>query len=261
MTIKARRVPDSERTRTMMAALHRKWRQSSQGDATRRALLEEVPPATGFSDGGYSDFLVMNLWESDQRRIIGYEVKASRGDLKKELEDPTKNSRVRALCDEWWLLVWDEKVLAGLDVPAEWGIAMMVGEEGEKVIMTRRKPGFIRTSPEPNLPRAFVAAMLRRALEHAPAAGYVADIVEEARSRAYHAGKSAGRMEASREVWTKVWALLGDLAPMTPDTKVPGRYHRYGDEEALEASVEELRRWKAAWQFRGAAEQHDQAVA
>lgn len=248
MATKARRIPDSERTTIMRAALHSKWGKTAQGDSTRRhAVIEQVPHATGF-DTGFSDVCVMNLWQSDRYRIIGYELKASRGDLKRELAKPEKSARVRALCDEWWVLVWSNDIIKGLEdqIPAAWGIAVMRPDDDDEdttyQIRTHRKPGTMRLVPEPTLPRPFVAAMVRRALEHAPAAAYVADIVRSSTHRARWQALEEGKDKGRAEAWQHVREALGTLAVVKAgDAPTPGAWGRYSEASALEANVDLIR--------------------
>lgn len=54
--------------------------------------------------------------------IDGYEVKVSRSDLQAELTDPTKVDSWKRYCRRWWLVVPNEELLSGFDIPDDWGI-------------------------------------------------------------------------------------------------------------------------------------------
>lgn len=60
------------------------------------------------------DLLAISAWQSSKYRRVGYEVKISRSDLRRELLRPDKRAHQVALCDEFWFAV-----PAGLLTPDE----------------------------------------------------------------------------------------------------------------------------------------------
>ena len=176
------------------------------------AVLHEVPPETGWPRG-YADILALHLWPS-QMQLVGYEVKASRGDLKRELADLAKHETVARYCDAWWLVVWDrrwidgDKVLPG--IPDEWGLLAFEQDttftgprEGVGSLVVVRKA--VERQPLP-WPRKFAAAMVRRALEASVGTGLARVIENAARTRGYIEGKEDGRRKTNEDV-------LAALAP------------------------------------------------
>ena len=69
-------------------------------DPNQYVCAAEVSPRTGAWERRI-DFLVMNCYDSEQLKIQGYEIKISKSDLKRELEDPdSKESRRRVIFGE-----------------------------------------------------------------------------------------------------------------------------------------------------------------
>lgn len=121
--------------------------------------LFEVRDGAGW-DRRTADAISMNLWKSRGLTLRGFEVKVSRGDLRRELDDPAKAEGVARFCDEWWLvvpkgLVRDE----AQDVPVGWGI--MEADETKDGLRTVRPA---TRNPEPTaLTRGFMAQVLKAA--------------------------------------------------------------------------------------------------
>jgi hypothetical protein len=167
------------------------------------AVLEEVPPETGWPRG-YADVVALHLWPS-QMRLVGYEVKASRGDLKRELDDLNKHQTVARYCDAWWLVVWDrrwvdgDKALPG--IPEDWGLLAFDAKqpgtlyEGLGSLVVVRKAADRNASP---WPRTFTASLVRRALEASVGTALARVIADEALSRGTINGKSQGKHETER---------------------------------------------------------------
>lgn len=85
-------------------------------------VVPEVPNGTGSNVSRRADAIALGLWPSRGYEIHGYEVKVSRGDVRKELNDPSKADAVGRFCDYWWLVVEDLSIIDGLVVPSTWGI-------------------------------------------------------------------------------------------------------------------------------------------
>lgn len=65
------------------------------------------------------------LWvEKFTGKTVGYEIKVSRQDLIHELRQPDKCDPWKRFCDQWWLVVGDPSIIAGMEdeIPADWGI-------------------------------------------------------------------------------------------------------------------------------------------
>ena len=93
------------------------------------AVIAEVSDATGGRASRRADALAMNLWPSRGLEIRGFEIKVSRGDLKRELVDPAKAEAVGAFCHTWALAIPVGLVRASDNVPTCWGL-FEVDEKG-----------------------------------------------------------------------------------------------------------------------------------
>jgi hypothetical protein len=128
-------------------------------DGPAWVVVEELGNSTGGNVSRHADAVAIGLWPSRGYEIHGYELKASRGDVQKELNDPSKADAVGKFCDYWWLVVEDLKIIDGLVIPDAWGILY----PKNKVLRVHRKaPKRVDVTP---VHRGFVAAIVRRVCE------------------------------------------------------------------------------------------------
>ena len=205
-----RRVGDAERTAIMLDLIgvgHLAPNDTSMPPAS--VALEEVAPTTGWVQR-LADVLVLGVWKKTGQRLDGYEIKASRADLKRELADLTKHEAVAQYCDTWTLVAWDEDVVYTGDadhtlqlwpgIPESWGITVTVEVDGDRQLEVRRKPA--TRVPVP-WPRSFVCSLVRNAYQQSPGAAYLARAVSEATNHANHHAERQRRAD-----------LLGTLEPL-----------------------------------------------
>ncbi len=90
------------------------------------------------------DALAFHTWPSQRYRRIVYEVKISRGDLRRELNQPHKQDAALALSNLFYLAVPSGLDITGFDLPAAWGV----------IAVSDGKTQIIRTAPwrETSLP-------------------------------------------------------------------------------------------------------------
>lgn len=119
------------------------------------ALLWEVGTATGFDCAGWADAVVMGLWPSRGLTFTGCELKVSRSDWKKELDNPEKSEKFIRYCDSWYLVAGDASIVKPGELPDKWG---MLVAKGGKLHCEKEAP---KLSPEP-IDRKFLAAIIRR---------------------------------------------------------------------------------------------------
>lgn len=170
---------DAQRTAVMLDLLHRCYESGRDDLAPPYVVIEQVSPGTGWGASRYADVVALSTWPSRGLRLEGFEIKASRADLKRELADPGKHRAVARYCDEWSLVIWSAKMLEGLDVPADWGI-MVVDEAGEELREIRKAA---KREPDP-WPRHFVCSLVRNAHMQSPRAAFVARAVMTATKQA-----------------------------------------------------------------------------
>lgn len=109
-------------------------------DPNQYVCAAEVSPRTGAWERRI-DFLVMHCYDSEQLKIQGYEIKVSKSDLKRELEDPDKHAVFFDAIDFYWLIA-PKQVLDNIElIPPKWGIREVSrGEDGKISSRTVRKP-------------------------------------------------------------------------------------------------------------------------
>jgi hypothetical protein len=168
---------------------------TGNGMSLSHVVIEEVAPGTGWSGTSrWADVLALSVWPSKGRTLDGYEIKASRADLKKELADLSKHEALARYCNTWTLVVWDETVLIDDGIPEWWGILKTAeSADGTRELNEVRKAQ--KREPEP-WPRAFVCSLVRNAFQQSPGAAYVARACVEAARR----GRDDGRRAAEGEI-------------------------------------------------------------
>lgn len=166
--------------------------------------VQEVGLAMG---GRRADGLAMNLWKSRGLAVHGFEVKSNRTDLMRELRNPAKADQIGGLCDFWWLVVPDRKVLDGLLTPSMWGVLVKSGR-GLRAIHQAQP---INGSPGLTLPRYLACALLKRALRATDEERYM--MRAEIRDEEFERGRVSVtfRDEAAREDLSAVRERLADF--------------------------------------------------
>lgn len=122
-------------------------------------VFTEVADATSGRCSRRADALAMNMWQSRNLEFRGFEVKVDRGDLKRELEDPSKADAVGRFCDTWCLAYPAGLVRPGDNIPAAWGL-FEVNEKGGRF---RRLPMQRPRDEVSPISRVFTAAIARAA--------------------------------------------------------------------------------------------------
>lgn len=227
---------DAERTAIMLDLLHREYEGGRSDLAPPYVVIEEVAPGTGFSGPSrYADVVALSTWPSRGLKLEGFEIKASKADLRRELADPGKHHAVARYCDEWSLVVYRRSILEGLDIPPDWGLLAVDDETGEK-LETIRKPA--KRTPEP-WPRAFVCSLVRNAHMQSPRAGFIARAIREADKLARRDERHVAEVE-----------LLLTLRPLAKALGFES-WNDPGLEKLVRLAVDDLARLKSALQMQG----------
>lgn len=142
------------------------------------ALLSEVRNSTGFSgQARTADAIALSLWPSRGLTMHGFEMKAYRGDWKREKDNPEKAEEIARYCDFWWLLVTDARIVEPIsDVPENWGV-LGPNKDGTRLAVLKDA---VKLEAQP-LSRSFVAAILRNVSNATTPTARVAAKCEEAR--------------------------------------------------------------------------------
>jgi hypothetical protein len=139
------------------------------------AFLEQVGDGTGYAVNRHIDAIAMNLWPSRGLELVGFEVKVSRNDWRRELRNPSKADPVATRCDRF-VIVAPVGVVPAMEVPTAWGL-IEVSEKGQLRTVHR---GEKREDVLP-VDRRFTAAVLRRATTDGPTDQLRREIREEVR--------------------------------------------------------------------------------
>lgn len=118
----------------------------------------EVANSTGINVRRRADVICMNIWPSKGYVIHGFEIKVTRADFLHEMKDITKSEEIGQYCDYWWLATPSGLVDVN-EVPEKWGLIELT-----KGGMRIKKQAPRKDAPQ-NIPRHFMAAMLRKAHE------------------------------------------------------------------------------------------------
>lgn len=141
-------------------------------EGTEWAFLAQVRNQTGFGRNvRTADAMAFSLWPSRGLYATGYEVKVSRQDLRKELDDPSKAEEIARFCKMWFIAA-PEGVCKPDDLPLTWGLVEV--KAAGKLKWT--KPATPNDHAiEPTWP--FVCAIMRRVAESSvPMATFQAQI-------------------------------------------------------------------------------------
>lgn len=113
----------------------------------------EVGNSTGANCRRHADAVAVNAYPSKGFEVRGFEIKVSKSDLKKELENGIKSDEIARFCDYWFLVV--PKGLAdGFTLPPTWGVIEYCDSGLREKARAEKLP---RTEPT----IGFLCAMLR----------------------------------------------------------------------------------------------------
>lgn len=198
------------------------------------AMLAEVRNTVGIADViRYADAIAIDYGSMGRLRIHGFEVKLTRKDWEREMDQPEKSGPLQACCDAFWLVVPEprKKIILSteLELPSRWGL-ISVGTGGARII----EPALEREAEQP--PPGFILSALRNALR----AGQRAPDL---------AGVPIVRINRPRASSTHMTLVCGHAAPRPGGKVIPLAVPCYGcfegrpiDHEYLEAALLDLGR-------------------
>ena len=186
-------------------------------------LAYDAWEAAALKDLSYADALVISLWPSRGIWFAGVEVKVSRQDWLRELDQPTKAAEIQRYCNYWWVAAPEGIVDAG-EVPETWGLYCVSGKRAKIV-----KPA-PPLSPEP-LSIAFVASVMRNASQSQDA------VISAAKTEAYNRAAEEYGDGKKNELQQQVYEAQAKVRDAERDTQHAKRAH-----EELRHVVEEFER-------------------
>ena len=139
------------------------------------AFFAQVRNGTGYSrrTTRTADAVAMSLWPSRGLELHGFEIKTSRSDWLRELEDPEKAEAICAYCDRWWIVIGDAKIVAPGELPPTWGLLV---PNGPGLLAKVEAP---KLDPKP-IDHMLLASILRSAAEVAVSDGQINVAVQRA---------------------------------------------------------------------------------
>ena len=164
--------------------LHEKY-----SDHRKYAYAEEVGNATGLEQKRRLDAIVVNVYRSGGYSIEGIEVKVSRADLRRELQDSSKHNIFFDSID-YYSLAAPADVIDTDIIPPKWGLYAVYDYEGNQVMKTMRKPLSLHDEQQPAINRPFFACLMRALCNQAPTATAIEAAYKEGEAAAMKACES-----------------------------------------------------------------------
>lgn len=159
------------------------------------ALFPHVRNRTGYGNvTRTADAIVMSLFPSRGLHISGIEIKSSRGDFLRELAEPDKAEEIARHCDYWILAIGDRDIVRTGELPATWGL--LAPAAGKLKMVAEPKP----LGERGDVPRPFLAALLRRAMEDSPGEEAIRGAVAAARDEWQKASAERKTRESTYEL-------------------------------------------------------------
>lgn len=155
--------------------------------APQFVLVDHVPDATGYSKSRTADALAFGAWASVGLHTQGFEIKISRSDWRREVNNPEKALAFAPFCNYWWICA-PKGCVKLEELPATWGLMVPRGAG----LGIERQATFVNAKP---MPFDLTVAMLRK---------FTSDI--DARVRAAHiAGRNelAAELKVEKETWAR----------------------------------------------------------
>lgn len=225
-------------------ALYKKY-----SDRRRFVVAEEVGLTTG---GGCRriDMIALDCFKSNGFRLDGFEIKVSSSDLRRELEDPSKHTSYFDIIDFFTLAVPKGVVEPVYDaIPKKWGILIVSGDGTTRY---RRKPLALEDKAEKDVPRGFLASLVRNVQDHQPAQKVISDAFWRGRAEGEESQKRIceGLRKRVRDVsedvrcYEKMFnnlALLGDVDRTIAQFNAFRSMNLGMTEMAIDRAIKELR--------------------
>lgn len=156
------------------------------------AFIPQVAEGTGVNSGRIADALAFSCWPSRGLHFIGFEVKVSRSDWRREKQDPAKAEAICRFC-KYWFVAAPQGVVPVDEVPETWGLI----ECGNGKPKTLRKAAAL--TPQP-LTTEFVAAIMRRLAEYGGDRKLIEAEITKAKQDAHEEAKTQWEKNSPHEL-------------------------------------------------------------
>ncbi|MEM1225930.1 MAG: hypothetical protein AAGJ40_09535 [Planctomycetota bacterium] len=144
---------DHETTAALHKMLSERYFKKGTGRNAEWVLIHEAPLP---GNAGYCDMIALGVWQSTKNRIIGHEVKASRADWLKEVDQPDKSEAFSRFCNRWYIVA-APGIVKLEELKPEWGL--MEATRGMSSLKIKRQP---KDTEAEQLTPGIMAAWFRR---------------------------------------------------------------------------------------------------
>lgn len=168
-------MPGKITTIQVRSLLRDKWK-----DTRQFAVAEEVGNSTGYEQKRRLDMVVVDCFKSNGFSIHGIEIKVSKSDLRRELQDSSKHNIFFPNLDYFSLAAPTSVVDIKL-IPEKWGIYLIDQyEDGSLSLRTYRKPLSLHDEIVESIDRCFAVCLMRALYNQSPSNAELAKVKEEA---------------------------------------------------------------------------------
>jgi hypothetical protein len=148
-------LPEAIKAEDLIALIRRKYPISRPDGLQSHVALEQVPDGTGMFQGRWIDVVVFSLWSSKGLIRAAFEVKVSRSDFLRELQNPLKYKWALECFHEFWFVA-PQNVIQLPELPPNIG---WMFPRGGKLAIKRHAV----QNPNPRLDDILLAAFMRAA--------------------------------------------------------------------------------------------------
>lgn len=156
-------------------------------------IAGEVQRTTGWSDRRY-DFVAMNCFASTGYRIEVVEIKVSKPDLRRELEEPEKHNVIFEQID-YYSLAAPAEIIDMAIIPPKWGVYAV--KDGK--LITKKKPLALHDDADRRINRSFAASFLRAAISQNLEKKTLAKALQEKFNAGYEQGKASCGWDSQKQ--------------------------------------------------------------
>lgn len=148
-------------------------------------LFFEVPKTKEGSGHRRIDAIAFNTFPSRNFKIIGFEIKASRSDWRKEMDEGAKADYFVGQVDEFYIVAGRKDIVRENELPQGWGLIEMKGSEK---LWVEKESELTEYQDQP-LDKEFFIRCMKKAYGKR---GFTDQFLKEAKRRAYKEGKEEG---------------------------------------------------------------------
>ena len=171
---------------TLTEAILRTWPHG--GDRPRYVTAVQVNSGAGYGYSRRLDAIVFDTWPGEGLTLHGLEIKTTKADLRRELQDSRKRADWSPHLD-YFSIVAPKGIVDLKILPSKWGLFLPT-DEGK--LRTRRKPLLLHDEDRRDISRSMAAAFMRALVTRS--------LSREATASAFEKGKKSGEERSERQI-------------------------------------------------------------